>query len=70
MSRIHLPSTSDIIVIGGGPAGASAARILSAWGHGVLLLTKSQSPMPTLAESLPPSCRKLFRAIGVLEAID
>ena len=28
MSRIHLPSTSDIVVIGGGPAGASAARIL------------------------------------------
>ena len=70
MSGIHLPSTSDIIVIGGGPAGASAARILAAWGHEVLLLTKSQSPMPTLAESLPPSCRKLFRAIGVLEAID
>ena len=70
MSRIHLPSTSDIVVIGGGPAGASAARILAAWGHGVLLLTKNQSHVPTLAESLPPSCRKLFRAIGVLEAID
>ena len=70
MSQINLPSTSDIVIIGGGPAGASAARVLAAWGHAVLLLTKNQSHVPTLAESLPPSCRKLFRAIGVLEAID
>ena len=70
MTRLRVPSTSDVVIVGGGPAGAAAANVLSAWGHAVLLLTKSEDTAPTLAESLPPSCRKLFRAIGVLEAID
>ncbi len=60
----------DVAVIGGGPAGASAARLLAAWGHAVLLLTKSDSGHPSLAESLPPSCRKVFDAVGVREAVE
>ena len=60
----------DAAVIGGGPAGTSAARLLAAWGHSVLLLTKSDAGTPGLAESLPPSCRKVFEAVGVREAIE
>lgn len=60
----------DVAVIGGGPAGASAARLLAAWGHSVLVLTKSDTGTPSLAESLPPSCRKVFEAVGVREAIE
>jgi flavin-dependent dehydrogenase len=60
----------DVLVVGGGPAGASAARLLAAWGHAVLLLTKPDAGMPSLAESLPPSCRKVFEAVGVREAIE
>ena len=63
-------SPVDVAVIGGGPAGASAARLLAAWGHSVLLLTKSDAGAVSLAESLPPSCRKVFEAVGVREAID
>ena len=63
-------SPVDVAVVGGGPAGASAARLLAAWGHSVLLLTKPEAGGPTLAESLPPSCGKVFEAIGVREAID
>ncbi len=60
----------DVAVIGGGPAGASAARLLAAWGHSVVLLTRSDVGTPGLAESLPPSCRKVFEAVGVREAIE
>jgi FAD-dependent halogenase len=59
----------DVLVMGGGPAGAAAARLLSSWGHSVLLLTRP-SPQAALAESIPPSCRKLLDRIGALEAID
>lgn len=59
----------DAVVIGGGPAGATAARLLASWGHRVALLTRP-APRPALAESLPPSCRKLFDRAGVRGAID
>jgi flavin-dependent dehydrogenase len=59
----------DAVVIGGGPAGATAARLLSSWGHRVALLTRP-AVRPALAESLPPSCRKLFERTGVRGAID
>ena len=60
----------DAVIIGGGPAGAAAARLLSVWGHAVLLVTKTVDATRSLGESLPPSCRKLFDLLGVTSAID
>ena len=60
----------DAAIIGGGPAGSSVARLLARWGHSVLLITKAEPDGPTLAESLPPSCRKLFDVLGTLDAVD
>ncbi|MEO8678381.1 MAG: FAD-dependent monooxygenase [Vicinamibacterales bacterium] len=57
-----------ICVLGGGPAGSSAARLLAEWGHNVRLITRPAGE-PRLAESLPPSCYKLFEAIGISAAI-
>ena len=65
-----LPSTTDVVIVGGGPAGAAAGRLLAAWGHAVVLFTKDGAAAHTLAESIPPSCRKLFRVLGVLDAVD
>ena len=63
-------SSLQTVVIGGGPAGASAARLLAAWGHDVRLITRPSADREPLAESLPPSCRKLLDLIGVRDAID
>ena len=60
----------DIVVIGGGPAGSAIACLLAQWGHSVRVLTRAADPGRGAAESLPPSTRKLFAKIGVLDAID
>ena len=62
-------TTFDVAIIGAGPAGTSAARLLSSWGHSVVVLGKPNR-QPALAESLPPSCTKLFDQMGLRKAID
>ena len=65
-----LPASVDVIVIGGGPAGAASARLLAGWGYAVLLLTKSAAHSSGLAEALPPSCSKLLAAVGLLDTVE
>ena len=57
------------MVLGGGPSGAAAALLLAESGHAVQLFTKPAAEHG-LAVSLPPSCAKLFDAIGVSDAIE
>lgn len=61
---------ADVIAIGGGPAGSAVARLLSAWGHSVLVIARDDDPERGLAESLPPSGRKLLAAIGALAEVE
>lgn len=63
------PSSLDFAVIGGGPAGAVAARLLAGWGHSVTLLTRP-APQRALAESLPPSILKLLDHVGLRTPVD
>ncbi len=60
----------EVVVIGGGPAGSATARLLALWGHSVVLLTRPPTGHPALAESVPPSTRKLFALLGVAQRID
>jgi flavin-dependent dehydrogenase len=60
----------DAVVIGGGPAGAAAARLLALWGHSVRLLTRAGDRSRSLGESLPPSCERLFDLLGATQAIN
>lgn len=69
-NAVMAPQPIDVVIVGGGPAGAAAARLLAAWGHSVQLLTKTVDRSRSLGESLPPSCRKLFDLLGATAAID
>ena len=59
----------DVVIVGGGPAGANAAALLAAWGRSVVVV-HGDSPAPSLAESLPLSTRKLFQFLGLAEIVD
>lgn len=59
----------DVTVLGGGPAGATASLLLASWGHLVRVITRPAGGK-RLAVSLPPSCSRLFDAIGIRAAID
>lgn len=63
-------AASEALVVGGGPAGATAAALLARWGHAVTLLARPAALTPDLGESIPPSTGKLLDVIGVRGAID
>ena len=63
----------DVLVLGGGPSGSAAARLLAAWGIDVVLVERSLKPADAsraLAESLPPSARKALAATGLLGLVE
>jgi flavin-dependent dehydrogenase len=59
----------DIIVIGGGPAGSTAATFLAQKGHKVLLLERDRFPRFQIGESLLPYNNDLFDRLGVSEKL-
>ena len=60
-------NSHDVIVIGGGPAGSSAATWLARLGHTVLLLEREKFPREHVGESLLPFCYSLFQNLGVVD---
>ena len=60
----------DVLVIGGGPAGATAAALLAARGRKVVMLEKAHHPRFHIGESLLPLNLPLFDQLGVREEIE
>jgi flavin-dependent dehydrogenase len=57
---------SEILVLGGGPAACTAARLLAMWNHDVTLAARPASAASSaLPESLTPSCQKFFDLLGI-----
>jgi len=57
----------DAIIIGGGPAGATAATVLAQHGRNVILLERDQFPRYHVGESLMPYTWFTFERLGVLD---
>jgi flavin-dependent dehydrogenase len=60
---------SDVVVIGGGPAGSTAATLLAKLGHKVIALEKAHHPRFHIGESLLPMNLPVFERLGVLEKV-
>jgi choline dehydrogenase-like flavoprotein len=62
--------TCDVLVVGGGPAGSTAASLLAEKGWEVVLLEKERHPRFHIGESLLPMNLPLFDRLGVREEIE
>lgn len=60
----------EVVVVGGGPAGAISAARFAQLGHSVLLLEQDHFPRFHIGESLLPGTFEVFDAIGVAAKIE
>lgn len=58
----------DVIVVGGGPAGAAAAIRLAQGGFFVTLLERTKQSPASLGETLPPHSRLILSRLGLWDA--
>jgi 2-polyprenyl-6-methoxyphenol hydroxylase-like FAD-dependent oxidoreductase len=64
---VSSPEKYQVVIAGGGPAGAAAALYLARAGHRVLLADSADPASFKIGESLPPAARTLLRDLDVWE---
>ncbi len=64
-----IPLKSDVVVIGGGPSGSTAANALAQAGYDVVLLEKAKHPREVVGESILPFVWKYTDLLGATKAL-
>ncbi|MCY3759339.1 MAG: tryptophan 7-halogenase, partial [Acidobacteria bacterium] len=67
--RLQQHDPFDAVIVGGGPAGATAGAFLAQKGWRVLLLEKERFPRYRIGESLMPYCYFTLERLGVIDKI-
>jgi len=55
----------DVLIVGGGPAGAATAIALARRGIKSVIVERNAAPPPRVGETLPPAVREVLEALGV-----
>jgi flavin-dependent dehydrogenase len=63
------PRSCDVLVVGGGPGGSTAATMLAEKGYSVVLLEKARHPRFHIGESLLPANLPIFERLGVADKV-
>jgi flavin-dependent dehydrogenase len=69
MTKDTIQNESDVVVIGGGPAGATVSTLLAQRGLRVQLFERERFPRYHIGESLIPETYWVFERLGMLEKL-
>lgn len=65
----EIDNSYDVIVVGGGPAGASTAALVAEHGHNTLLLERAELPRFHVGESLIPETYWPLKRLGLIDRL-